>query len=67
MAWLYTYIIISSFIFFHHNYEYLKGMNLNMVNEKVTPLLLFKWCELFLRRNNNANFGEFTNKFMKIE
>ena len=37
-----------------------------MTDEKGNQLSILKWSELFLIRDDNANYSEFTNKVMKI-
>ena len=54
------------YFFIHQNCEYFKGLNLKMFDEQGNPIPVLKWHELCLRRNNNTNFIEFTNKVMKI-
>ena len=46
--------------------EYFKFLNLKMVDEKDIPIPFFKWSELFLRIDDNANYSEFENRATKI-
>ena len=37
-----------------------------MVNENGSPIQVFRWNEVFLRRFDNASYPKFTNKFIRI-
>ena len=50
----------------YQNFEHYKCLNLKMVDESGIPILEFRWNDLFLRKYENSNYFEFTNKVMKI-